>query len=742
MSWEYSALNWQFSPYAIVLIVAALITTIVGLVVFWRQRHRSSSTTGMVILLAASLWMLGSALELASVELAVKLFWDKMQFVGICVVPTGWLVYAVQYIGNEEWVTPRNLVLASLVPCVTLFLVSTNEAHGLIWSKYWLQMEGVFATKGIVYGFAFWAFLLYSYAEIFLGLLLLSQALVRSGQLYRWQAIVLLLGVTSLAAVYLFLDLLVPDRPWTVEWTPLAIGIAIPLVAWSLYRLRRRDIVPVARDIVLEEMGDAIVVLDKEGHIIDLNAASLELIGRTRSDVLGQHIEGVWSAWPGSLEPQADGELSQEVLLKRKGKPHYYDMRISTLSDWRGRPTSYVIVLRDISWRKRAENEREQLLQMERQMREKLAVIHALGRRLVLSRDSKQIGHAVMVAAKKVLNLHMMGLYLFEEESQDLVCHAATTAKFPVKVERLSAQSEKGIIPAVFRTGAPVYLPDVRANPRYLDAGINSLSEMCVPLKVEGKTIGVLNAESENADAFDEMDLQLFSALADYCALALENARLYGQAKHHTAQLQASLEEKEVLLKEIHHRVKNNLQVVSSLLSLQSEQIQDGRTWEMFVDSQARIRSMALVHEKLYQSAELARVNFGEYVRSLGAYLLRSYGEKADTVTITVDIAGTTLDIDMAITCGLITNELVSNALKHAFPLGQGGQIRIAFSQDQGRLVLIVEDNGIGFPTHIDFRNTESLGLQLVITLVEQLEGWIELDRTVGTTFRVVFSES
>jgi PAS domain S-box-containing protein len=204
--------------------------------------------------------------------------------------------------------------------------------------------------------------------------------------------------------------------------------------------------------------------------------------------------------------------------------------------------------------------------------------------------------------------------------------------------------------------------------------------------------------------------------------------------------MMSSLQEKEVLLKEIHHRVKNNLQIISSLLSLQSEKICGQDPVKTFRESQDRIRSMALIHEKLYQARDISHVDFAEYARSLTAYLSRSY-VTGPGIRLVVDIDGISLDIDKAIPCGLIINELVSNSLKYAFPDRRPGEIRIRLTGDGDGYALVVEDNGTGLPPGLDFRNTPSLGLQLVNTLVEQLEGRIDLLPGTGTVFMIKFGE-
>ena len=212
------------------------------------------------------------------------------------------------------------------------------------------------------------------------------------------------------------------------------------------------------------------------------------------------------------------------------------------------------------------------------------------------------------------------------------------------------------------------------------------------------------------------------------------------ELKRSNEALSASLHEKEVLLKEIHHRVKNNLQIVSSILSLQSGNACSESQATLLRESQDRIRSMALIHEKLYRSKDLSRINFGDYVSSLTASLAHSY-IASPAVRIRVDVRDIFLDIDMAIPCGLIINELVSNSFKYAFRDGRAGEVYISLSGNSQTYTLVVSDNGTGLPPGTDFRNTPSLGLQLVNTLVSQLEGTIELDLEKGTSFKITFAE-
>jgi two-component sensor histidine kinase len=205
--------------------------------------------------------------------------------------------------------------------------------------------------------------------------------------------------------------------------------------------------------------------------------------------------------------------------------------------------------------------------------------------------------------------------------------------------------------------------------------------------------------------------------------------------------LKKSLQEKEVLLREIHHRVKNNMQIISSLFNLESTYTTSEKEKKIFEDSQNRVKSMAMIHEKLYQSHDLAKIDFADYIKSLASVLFASYGLSSN-IKHSINVEDVLFDIETAIPCGLIVNELLTNSIKHAFPRDRTGKIIINLHRDEEEnFILTVSDNGVGFPEDIDFKNTDTLGLQLVNTLVGQLDGTIELNEDEGTEFTITFQE-
>ena len=245
---------------------------------------------------------------------------------------------------------------------------------------------------------------------------------------------------------------------------------------------------------------------------------------------------------------------------------------------------------------------------------------------------------------------------------------------------------------------------------------------------------------------FKKKDGSLFPVIVSPSSLMSPEGEIYyfatvkdiSSLKQIEEDLKKSLQEKDVLMKEIHHRVKNNLQIISSLLSLQSDYIQNKTDLAIFKDSQCRAKSMALIHEKLYQSGLLKSINIKDYIQALASELIGTYSAEGKIITLDMDVDDILMDVDTAIPLGLILNEIITNSLKHAF-VEKEGEIKVYLKSSDDQIQLEVADNGIGMRTDIDWRNTDSLGLQLVNSLCRQIDGEIELDNAHGTCFKIIF---
>lgn len=249
--------------------------------------------------------------------------------------------------------------------------------------------------------------------------------------------------------------------------------------------------------------------------------------------------------------------------------------------------------------------------------------------------------------------------------------------------------------------------------------------------------LGTINGIRNNGEEFPiEASISQVNVLGEKIYTVI--LRDVTERKRYEEKIESSLKEKEMLLKEMHHRVKNNMQIVSSLMNLQSNYINDKGALEIFKESQNRVKTMALIHEKLYQSDDLSSVNLKDYIRDLSAKLFASYQNKAKSINLNLYLDNTNLSVDKCIAIGLILNELMSNSFKHAFTNKAVGEICISLTNFKDKITLTAADDGIGLPKDFDFRNTQSLGLQLVISLVDQHNGIIEYDGNDGAKFTIL----
>ena len=1060
----------MFSPqqpwFSLILISVSTAIAVFALM-RWQLRHiRPTARTGALLLWCGSFWILTNALEMLGPGLKAAAFWNKVQYIGIAPVPFLWLYLSLQFTGYDQQLTRTRLLLLSLPSVLCVIMALTNDYHRLFFTHTALEISNSFVHLETRPGPFLIVLYLYGYLLIGVGTYLLTQRLLRSRG-FRWQGGMVLLGVTlSVGANILDLSQLSPYP--SVKLTPLALAISVPLFIVTLIRARRADLIPVARGSLIHSMGDAVLVLDVENRIIDLNPAAEAILYHPLATVLGSIMDDVWPEWSRQIVPSLGRAGSwSEFQLGEGDQRRVFDVRRSTLNDWRGQIVGSVIVLREITERKHIENElRRRNSELEilnhiittvssslelQEVLNRIAQLACstlrmtsayvcdidieadttivlaeyyspqaseaekvsdLGTTYSIQRDfpdliewildpqddyadhiddpelpasvrvemeqygvksilavplthrAEHIGYIELWESRHKRNftaaeiqwmkvmaaqvaIAITNARLFEQaqeeitereiaeakviqRNRELVALQAAVTKMVFELdlqsvldavvkemrllfnvegcaisewhrvnnmlstlaengseEWLNAELGDGVYdlgnyPAtkkVLETGIPAQFSinqsDLdQAERQYMQDGNLGLLVL-LPITSRQQVLGLVELEDTRTDrVLTEDEMRLAQALVNHAAIAIENARLYETAQqeslrrekisralqrsedhyrsliehtsdliaiitcdgvfkyispavtrltgyqlaeaieqsildiiheddlpefrqlltnvvsstgnslpvevrfqhqdgtwrqvevlatnllelpavsgivinahdvtdrvHASRQIASSLEEKEVLLKEIHHRVKNNLQIISSLLNLQAPNLQDPVALAQFQDSQNRIRTMALIHERLYRSDDLARIDFDPYLQDLTRQLLQGYQDQGKGVRLKVKAENVQFDIDTAIPCGLIVNELVSNALKHAFPDERKGEISVELGRydGNGHYRLTVCDDGVGMPPEMDWRNTPSLGLQLVNSLVYQLDGSLEMNGESGTKYFIQF---
>jgi len=433
--------------------------------------------------------------------------------------------------------------------------------------------------------------------------------------------------------------------------------------------------------------------LDENGNFLDVNPAWCDSLGYSREEVVGKNFAEFLT--PGYAEHFKDNFKGFKVAGEIRGVEFQMKCKDGTLIqvsydgnigyDESGKFKQTYCMFQDITERKKAEKEIEE------------------------SHNS----------LKATINAIPDLLFEVDEEGQFYDYNAPITDELYVSPKKFLGKKVSEVLP-----------------PEAADKIMEALKEASEKGKHQGMTYKLVFP-----DGTRYFELSIAKKPDDSLKRLIALVRDITQRKESEQKIKQSLQEKETLLKEIHHRVKNNLQVISSLLNLQSEYVKDKNDQELFRESQTRARSMALIHEHLYQSTDLRSINFDDYIKILVYDLYNTYGCRPDNIELKLGLEPIMLDINTAIPCGLILNELMSNAIKHAFPGDNKGKIQVNFHQKDHELILTVKDNGIGFPEDMGFETTDSLGLKIVNTLINQIEGELKINSQEGTEIIVTFPE-
>lgn len=353
-------MTWHPNSYAFILFTGALVTT--GVAAFaWRRRAQVGVWPALT-LLGTAIWCAGYGIATGVHDLTWRIFWAKVQYIGMALAAVTMAGLVIHYAGRERWLRPRNIALLSAVPTVGLVLAWTNELHHLIWAHIELRIVGPLALLDITYGPYFWFYFAYNTLILLTASIVFLVTALRAPHLQRRQAVVLLIGtLCPTIALLLYISGLNPLP--NLDLTPLGYSVGNLVVAWGLLRHRLFDLVPVARDKVLENMQDGVFVLDAQGRVLDANPAMLQLFGRSAGEVIGRSASRLLNEQHDLVVRYRDRPEAHDEIAIGTGDAHrYFDLRISPLYGRRRQLTGRMVVLHDVTDRKHAEEERERLI--------------------------------------------------------------------------------------------------------------------------------------------------------------------------------------------------------------------------------------------------------------------------------------------------------------------------------------------------------------------------------------------
>jgi PAS domain S-box-containing protein len=344
-------MHWQFMLYSAALLVAAVISAAAAFAA-WRRRDAAGGLPLALLMAAVAEWSLAFALEAAAIGVPAKVFWGKIQYLGVTSSPMFLLMFALEFAHLGRWLTRRRLVVLWIIPLVTLGLAATNEWHHLIWTSF--TPSSLPGSNVIVYGHGpwFWIEVAYFYLVVGTASIILIRASFRFRHIYRRQALALLIGVPFpwIGSVAYVLEL----GPAGYDYTPIGFALTGLVLLWNMYRLQLFDLAPVARDALIENMSDGMLVLDAQNRVADVNRAAQQVLGAAVS-LIGQPAEEALAKWPEVVKVLHDAQEAQTEICVAGDPPLHLDLRISSLFNRRGRFTGRLIVWRDITERKQAQ---------------------------------------------------------------------------------------------------------------------------------------------------------------------------------------------------------------------------------------------------------------------------------------------------------------------------------------------------------------------------------------------------
>jgi len=699
--------------FAIISLISAIISFFIANFIYFRNPknplNRSITIFSVLVsfmALCEFAYRLAESPDSALIWLKLSVLWALIPAV---LLQTAFIFTQRSYILRSKWT--YFLIYGPALIFVILGM-GTNTFLGPPVHEYWGWIYSIPLDETIYDLFAIWTVLV-SFISAWMVFLYAFQS--ETGQ--KRQSVYISFGIFLPLILSLFTDFIL--RGFTIEIPELTqtfLTMGLVLIAYGVWRYDFPILTPsLASEKIISTMPNFLILVDPKGKITKINDSLTSVLGYDENDLIGKPFYEIFAS-----DKKIDlNELAingkqfniESVICSMDHREINVFLNISPILDILNVTTGFVIIGTDLTDIKKAS---QKIIESEFKFRS------------VVEQISDGISLAVAPGRIIDWNSSMEEITGIKKENLNgKLIHETLYDLFPPLVTEISGTDDE------------IVTVEKKPLSYYKNKFENVFIDNNLPNGLKTKETKILRPDGSLRDV---MINNFFVEKSNPLILCTVFQDITDQKESENF-LKASLEEKEILIREIHHRVKNNLQIISSLLNLQKRYVDDKEALNLFQESQNRVKSMSMIHESLYQATDLGHIDFSVYISKLSIELMASYGVNTNQISLERDVEQVILDINTAIPCGLIINELVTNSIKYAFPDRRKGKITIKFFIEDDLYVLEVSDDGIGLPDDIDFKKMKSLGIRLVNSLVGQLDGTIELDTSSGTKFIIKFKE-
>jgi len=716
----------NYLPYVIPLALSMVLIPVVA-ALLWHRRRSPGVAWFLIFTVGMFIWIVTYGLELVLPGLPARLLMARLQYIGVTTIPLAWLLFALNYTRSNRRFSTRYVALLALIPAFTLIMVWTNDLHHLVWPS--VALDSTTAAIPILtfeHGPVFWLYVIYSYILLLGATAILLRAMLRSMALIRLQFLSLLVA-SVLPWLGNLLYLLDASPLPLLDLTPFGFVLSAPLVVWSILRWSTLDLIPLARDSVVESLADPILVFDGRYRVVDANPAAGLLLGQPPSALIGRFANEL-----SPDDPQALGRFHNRLhaVEEVQYRGHWYVARFSPLYAEERVLTGYVLTLSDITDLKGAES-------AERIQRQMAEALRGTAEVLTRSLDLEDVLDFILEAAQQVVPHDMANIMLIDQGVAYPV-RGRGYAEHGLHEEMMQSRLQVSTTPGLRRMleeRAPLVLSDTRSFEGWVDASLSRrvLSYIGVPVVAEGEVIGFLNLDSLQAGYFKEDHIPPLLALANQAATAIYNARLFETTRQYAQELEERNRQLDAFSYSVAHDLRAPLQVIQSYTALFRDEMEpmlstDSQTMlreieRATVRMEQIIRSLLMLAQMHSTAHEMVSVDMGPLVASVLSQFELSIQQEGISVRVErplLPVKGYAPWVEIVLT------NLVQNAIKFMGTDNPRPCVIIRSVDDGTNVRYEVEDNGLGIPkeqrqtifrrfTRLLPEHTEGLGLGLSI---------------------------